>query len=77
MSAVSANISSEGMFMYCDRFLAVGSEVTMILDLPPEIMKAGTHVWCRAKIVRIDRQLSEGKFGIAIAFTGVQSLPEA
>jgi hypothetical protein len=46
-------------------------------QFPPEIMKASTHVWCRAKVVRIEQQLSDGKFGVALAFTSVQQLPEA
>jgi len=78
VSAVSANISLKGAFTYCDRFLAVGSEVALILDLPPEITKArSSRIWCEAKVVRIDEQLTEGKFGIAFAFTRVQPLPEA
>ena len=78
VSASSVNISSGGAFIYCDRFLALESELTMILDLPPEITKAGTsRVWCNAKVVRIDQQLTGGKFGVALAFTSVQPLPEA
>ena len=78
VNASSLNISAGGAFIYCDRFLALESELTIVLDLPPEITKAGTsHVWCNAKVVRIDRQLTEGKFGVGLAFTSVQPLPEA
>jgi hypothetical protein len=78
VSAFSANISWGGAFIYSDRFLAVASKVALLLDLPPDITKAGTcRVWCNAKVVRIDQQLTEGKFGIALAFTSVQPLPEA
>jgi c-di-GMP-binding flagellar brake protein YcgR len=78
VSAFSLNISSGGAFIYCDRFLGLESGVALILDLPPDITKAGScRVWCEAKVVRIDQQLTEGKFGIALAFTSVQPLPEA
>ena len=78
VSAFSNSISLDGAFIYCDHFLAVGSEVALILDLPPEISEAGTsRVWCHAQVVRIDSQLTEGKFGIAVAFTSVQPLPQA
>jgi PilZ domain-containing protein len=71
-------LSLGGAFIYCNRFLAVDSEVVLILDFPPEITKAGARrVWCRAKVVRIDQQLTDGKFGIALAFESVQPLPEA
>src|SRR5438132_3394806 len=76
LSAVSANISSGGAFIYCDKFLAIDSEVALILDFPPDITRAAlSRVWCR--VLRIDGQLTEGRFGIALAFTSVQPLPEA
>jgi hypothetical protein len=37
VSAFSANISSGGAFIYCDKFLAIESEVALILDFPPDI----------------------------------------
>ena len=78
VSAFSVNLSSGGAFIYCDRFLAVDAEVALILDLPPDITKAGRRrVWCKAKVVRIDRQLTDGQFGIALAFKSVQPVPEA
>ena len=76
--ALSRDISLDGAFIYCDRFLAVGSEVTLIIDLPPEITKSGTlRIWCEAKVLRTNHQLTEERFGIALMFTRVQPLPEA
>jgi hypothetical protein len=44
------------------------SQVELIHDLPPDITKAVTcRVWCNAKVVRIDRQLTEVKLGIPLA----------
>ena len=78
VSAVSANISSGGAFIYCDKFLAIESEAALILDFPPDITRAGlSRVWCKARVLRIDEQLTEGRFGIALAFTSVRPLPEA
>jgi len=78
VSAVSANISSGGAFIYCDKFLVIDSEVALILDFPPDITRAGlSRVWCKARVLRIDEQLTEGRFGIALAFTSVRPLPEA
>ena len=73
VSAFSATISSSGAFISCDRLLTGESEVALILDLPPDIPKAGTgRGWCNAKVLRIDQQLTTGKFGIALVFTSLQ-----
>ena len=78
ITALSGNISSSGVLIHCDRFLAVGSQVALILDFPSGLTEADApRVLCKARILRIDEQLTEGKFGVALVFTSVQPLPEA
>jgi c-di-GMP-binding flagellar brake protein YcgR len=78
VSALSANISAGGVFVYSNRFLPLGSKVALIIDLMPEITKADTRrVWCEAKVMRIDQELKDGQFGIALAFLSVHPLPQA
>lgn len=76
--AVSENISSGGVFLHCVRFVPLGSKVDVILVLPLEITRTGSvRVWCRTKVVRIEPQLKEGRFGLALEFLDLQVLPEA
>ena len=79
INAMSANVSSGGAFIYCDRFLAIASELTVVLELPPEVTptRRSSRVFCEAKVVRIDPQLKDGNFGVGLAFTKLQHLPEA
>lgn len=81
MIALAKNISSGGAFLYCDSFIAVGSQVGLLLFLsvlPLEITQgAPVRVWCVAKVVRVEPELVEGKFGTALEFISIQTLPQA
>jgi c-di-GMP-binding flagellar brake protein YcgR len=77
-TAVSENISSGGAFFYSDRYISAGSEVGLILVLPREVtLGEPVRVWCVTKVVRVESQLKEGKFGVALEFLSFQVLSQA
>lgn len=77
-TAVSDNVSSGGLLFYCDRFISPGSEVNLVVVLPLELTQGvAVQVFCSGKVRRVEKELREGKFGIAIEFLTVQALPSA
>lgn len=67
VTAISDNVSTLGAFLYCDRFIAPG---TTFFALPLQ-MTHGKAVpgWCSCKVLRIEKELSDGKFGTGVEFT--------
>ena len=77
-TALSDNVSLGGALFYCDRFISPGSEVSLVVVLPLELTHGiAVQVWCSGKVRRVDKELREGKFGIAVEFLTVQALPSA
>jgi hypothetical protein len=71
-------VSSVGALFYCDRFISPGSDVALVIVLPLEITHAKPiQGWCSGNVVRVEKELRNGKFGIAIQFTTFQVLPSA
>jgi len=78
ISAFSENISSGGTFVYCERFIAAHTQVSLIVALPTEATHGeSVRVWCGSQVVRVEPQVKEGKFGIALEFLNLQVLPQA
>ena len=78
VSGIVQDISSGGAFVRCNRMLALGSSVDVIIAIPPEITHAGSmRALCISRVLRIERRRQEGKIGIALEFLDVQVLPEA
>jgi hypothetical protein len=78
VAAVTENLSSDGVLLYADQFIQEGSQVGLILTLPPvEGQTEGERVWCFGTVLRVQRELLEGKFGMAIEFHAYQLLSEA
>ena len=72
------NFSSGGAFLYCDQSIRREERVGFIVELPPEVT-GGTsrRVWCLGKVLRIEEDITSGKFGIAIGFQRSQVLADA
>lgn len=71
------NISLGGAFMHAERFLGEGSELTFLATFPPDTLRlARSRAFCRAKVLRMERHLVEGRFAVALRFMSVQVLPE-
>jgi hypothetical protein len=78
VTATSDNVSSGGALFYCDRFISRGSDVALVIVLPLEITQGKLiQGWCSGKVVRVEKELKDGKFGIAIEFTTFQLMPSA
>jgi len=78
IAAFSENISSGGTFVYCERFIPAHTQVSLIVVLPTGATHSeSVRVWCGSQVVRVDPQVKEGKFGIALEFLNLQVLPEA
>ena len=76
--AITENLSSAGVLLYADQFIQEGALIGFVLVLPPiETETEGKRVWCLGKIVRIESELKEGKFGLAIGFQRYEVLHQA
>jgi hypothetical protein len=76
ISAESRDISESGIFLYTNSPIAAGSDVELVLILPPEIT-AGEKCWvcCHARILRVEQE-SGKRFGAAAQIQRMDVLPE-
>jgi len=80
-TGTSRDLSENGIFFYSETRLAPGSELEMVLVLPPE-MTQGERRWvcCQASVVRvetgIEKGMEKGSFGLAASIRSMQVLPE-
>ena len=75
-TALTRDVSANGVFMYTNSKMEKGSDVELVLILPPELT-SGEKCWvcCQATIVRVEEQGSE--FGVAAKIRRMDILPEA
>jgi hypothetical protein len=74
-SARTRDVSANGIFLYTNSRMEKGSNVELVLILPPELT-SGEKCWvcCQATIVRIEEEGSE--FGVAAQIQRMDILPE-
>jgi hypothetical protein len=76
--AITENLSSAGVLLYADQLIREGSEIGLILVVPPvETEAEGKRMWCFGEVLRVEKELKEGKFGMAIGFQRFQVLSQA
>jgi hypothetical protein len=76
--AITENLSSAGVLLYADQLIQEGSEIGLILVVPPlEMETEGKRTWCFGKVLRVEKELKEGKFGMAIGFQRFEVLSQA
>ncbi len=75
--AVTENFSSDGVLLYADQLIPEGSEAGLLLALPRMEETEAKRVWCFGKVLRVEKELREGKFGVAVAFQRYQVLSQA
>jgi PilZ domain-containing protein len=76
--AITENLSSDGVLLYADQLIQEGSEIGLILVVPPvKAETEGRRMWCFGKVLRVEKELKEGKFGIAIGFQRLEVLSHA
>ena|SRR5579863_9282051 len=76
LSAQTRDVSTGGVFLYTESRMVEGSDVELVLILPPELT-AGEKCWvcCHARVLRVER--GPGKeFGVAAEISRMDILPE-
>jgi hypothetical protein len=69
------DVSSSGVFLYTNSPMKKGTELELVLILPPELT-SGEKCWvcCQATIVRVEDR--GGRFGVAARIRRMDVLPE-
>jgi hypothetical protein len=76
LSAQTRDVSTNGVFLYTQSPMAEGSDVELVLILPPELT-SGEKCWvcCHARVLRVEQ--GPGKdFGVAAEIRRMDILPE-
>jgi len=75
-AAQTRDVSANGVFLYTQSPMEKGTEVELVLILPPELT-SGEKCWvcCQATVVRVEEEGSE--FGVAAQIRRMDILPEA
>jgi hypothetical protein len=75
-AAETRDVSSNGVFLYTNSPMEKGSEVELVLILPPELT-SGEKCWvcCQATVIRVEE--SGHSFGVAAKIRRMDLLPEA
>ncbi len=76
VNAETRDVSANGVFLYTSSKMEKGTDVELVLILPPELT-AGEKCWvcCQATIVRVEEKGSD--FGVAAQIRRMDLLPEA
>ena len=74
--AFTRDLSRNGVFFYADSQIGEGSQLEMVLMLPPEIT-SGERQWvcCQASVVRVEKGTGRN-FGVAAVIHRFDILPE-
>jgi hypothetical protein len=74
-SGQTRDVSANGVYLYCKSRMEEGSEVELVLILPPELT-SGEKCWvcCQATIIRVEE--SEHQYGVAARILRMDILPE-
>jgi hypothetical protein len=76
LSAQTRDVSANGVFLYTNSRMAEGSDVDLVLILPPELT-AGEKCWvcCHARVLRVEQGPGRD-FGVAAEIRRMDILPE-
>jgi hypothetical protein len=76
LSAQTRDVSSNGVFLYTNSRMVEGSDVELVLILPPEVT-SGEKCWvcCHARVLRVE-QGPGTDFGVAAEIKRMDILPE-
>jgi hypothetical protein len=75
-AAHTRDVSTNGIFLYTQSRMIEGSDVELVLILPPELM-GGKKSWvcCHARVVRVEAGAGKD-FGVAAEIRRMEVLPE-
>ena len=76
LNAQTRDVSTNGVFLYTQSRMVEGSDVELVLVLPPELT-SGEKCWvcCHARVLRVERGPS-GDFGVAAEIQRMEILPQ-
>jgi hypothetical protein len=76
LSAETRDVSTSGVFLYTNSRMVEGSDVELVLILPPELT-SGEKCWvcCHARVLRVE-QGPGTDFGVAAEIRRMDILPE-
>ncbi len=76
LSAETRDVSTNGIFLYTQSRMVEGSDVELVLILPPELT-SGEKCWvcCHARVLRVE-QGPGSDFGVAAEIQRMDILPE-
>ena len=76
LSAETRDVSTNGVFLYTKSNMMEGSEVELVLILPPELT-SGEKYWvcCHARVLRVEKGPGTD-FGVAAEIRRMDILPE-
>jgi len=74
-AAVTRDLSMNGIFLYADQSIALGTSIEVVLMLPAEL-GLGEKQWacCQASVVRLEN--SDGRIGVGARIDRIDVLPE-
>lgn len=76
-TGLTRDLSRNGVFFYTDSQLQAGSDLEMVLMLPPEL-SGGEKQWvcCQATVVRVEETSKTGQVGVGANIRNIATLPE-
>jgi PilZ domain len=77
INGLTRDLSRNGVFFYTDSQIREGSDLEMVLMLPPELTQ-GEKSWvcCQASVVRVELATGTGQVGVAANIRNIATLPE-
>jgi hypothetical protein len=76
-TGLTRDLSRNGVFFYTDSQIHEGSNLEMVLMLPPELTQGEKHwVCCQASVVRVEQAPGTGQMGVAANIRNIATLPE-
>jgi len=77
VTGYTRDLSMSGIFLYTDAQILEGSELEIVLMLPPQFTN-GEKQWvcCRASVVRVENSQDDRQIGVAANIRNIATLPE-
>jgi hypothetical protein len=76
-AGLTRDLSRNGVFFYTDSQIHEGSNLELVIMLPPELTQ-GEKQWvcCQASVVRVEKASGTGQIGVAASIRNIAALPE-
>src|SRR5580698_2212560 len=76
-TGLTRDLSRNGIFFYTEFPVQEGSDLEIVLMLPPELTQ-GEKRWvcCQASVLRVEKTSATGQTGVAASIRNIAALPE-